>query len=32
MQQLNAEPAAGAGMYFISYLALTYIPLATIRV
>ena len=28
-QQLNAEPAAGAGMYYISYLLLTYIQLAT---
>ncbi len=27
-QQLNAEPAAGAGMYYASYLVLTYIPLA----
>jgi hypothetical protein len=30
-QQLNAEPAAGDGMsleYYVSYLVLTYIPLA----
>jgi len=28
-QQLNAEPAAIAGMYYVSYLVLTYISLAT---